>query len=87
MKEVQKHGIELHVTEPDYHNQSKFEGVIIEIRKKWFRVMIRKKVPNRLWDYGLKRVAEIMHRTAISEFSLHYCTHLEELTAQMGITG
>ena len=28
MKEVRKHRIDLHVTEPDRHNQSKVEGVI-----------------------------------------------------------
>ena len=48
MKEVQKHGIDLHVTDPDRHNQSKFEGLIREIRKKWFFVMLRNKVPHRL---------------------------------------
>ena len=53
MKEVREHGIELHVTDPDCHNQSKVEGVIREMRKKWFRFMLRKKVPLRLWDFVL----------------------------------
>ena len=29
MKEVCKHGIDLHVTEPDRHNHSKVEGVYL----------------------------------------------------------
>ena len=33
---VRKHGIDLHLTEPDRHNQSKVEGVIRELRKRWF---------------------------------------------------
>ena len=28
MKEVQNHGIDLHVTKPDNHNQYKVEGVL-----------------------------------------------------------
>ena len=51
---VQKHAIDLHVTEPHRHNQSKVEGVVREIRKRWFRIMLKKKVPKRLWDYGIK---------------------------------
>ena len=31
MKEVQRHGIELHVADPDFHNQFKFKGVIREM--------------------------------------------------------
>ena len=54
LKEVQKHGIDLHITKPDCHNQSRVKGVIREMCKKWFRFMIRKKFPHRLWDYGLK---------------------------------
>ena len=77
MKEFRKHRIDLHVTKTDCHNQSKVEGVIIEMRKKWFKVILRKKFPHRLWDYGLKWVAYIMHRTSGSAGSLNYCTYLE----------
>ena len=38
--------------------------MIREIWNKWFIVMLRRKVPYRLWDYGLKWVAEIMQRTS-----------------------
>ena len=56
--------------------------MIREMRKKWFIVMLRKKVPHRIWDYVLKRVAEIMQRTAGSAVSLHCRTYLEELTGE-----
>ena len=54
---VRKHAIDLHVTKPHRHNQSKVEG---EIQKRWFRIMLKKKVPKRLWDYGIKWVCEVM---------------------------
>ena len=60
MEQVRKHHIDYHVTEPEQYNQSRVEGVICEIRKKWFRVMTKKYVPKRLWDYGLRWVVEIM---------------------------
>ena len=52
------------------------------MRKKWFKVILRKKFPHRLWDYGLKWVAYIMHRTSGSAGSLNYCTYLEEVTGE-----
>ena len=61
---VCKHAIDLHVTKPHCHNQSKVEGMVREIRKHWFQVMLKKKVPKRLWDYGIKWVCEVMQCTA-----------------------
>ena len=54
MKQIRKHDVTYHVTEPNLHNQNPAEGVIREIRRKWYRVMIRKQVPTRLWDYGIE---------------------------------
>ena len=61
---VRKHAIDLHVTEHHRHNPSKVEGIVREIRKRWFHIMLKKKVPKRLWDYGIKWVCEVMQRTA-----------------------
>ena len=44
MHQIRKNGIDFHVIEPERHNQNPAEGVIREIRRKWFRVMFRKKV-------------------------------------------
>ena len=49
---------------PHRHNQSNVEGVVREIQKHWFRIMLKKKVPERLWDYGIKWVFEVMQHTA-----------------------
>ena len=50
MKESRKHGIYIHVANPDRHNQSKVEGVIREMWKKWFIVILRQM--SRI-DYGI----------------------------------
>ena len=82
MEQVRKHHIDYHVTEPERYNQSWVKGVIREIRKKWFRVMTKKYVPKRLWDYGLKWVVEIMQQTASDTGMLHGRTGLEKVTGE-----
>ena len=79
---VQKHATDLHVTERHHHNQSKVEGVVQEIRKGWFRIMLKKKVPKRLWDYGIKWVCEVMQCTASTPGDLSGGTALEQLTGK-----
>ena len=77
-EQVRKHHIDYHVTEPEQYNQSRVEGVIREIRKKWFRVMTKQYVPKRLWDYGLRWVVEIIQRPASDAGTLHGRTGLEK---------
>ena len=79
---IQKHAIDLHVTEPHRHNQSKVEGMVQEIQKRWFHIMLKKKVPKRLWDYGIKWVCEVMQRTASTSGDLSGQTALEQLTGE-----
>jgi hypothetical protein len=45
MANVRKCEIDHHVTEPYQPNHNFAEGVIREIRKKWFRVMVQKDEP------------------------------------------
>ena len=78
---VRNHAIDLHVTEPHRHNQSKVEGVVWEIRKCWFRIML-KKVPKQLWDYGIKWVCEVMQCTASTSGDLSRRAALEQLTGE-----
>ena len=82
MQQLRKHHIDFHVTEPERYNQSKAEGVIREIRKKWFRVMTKSAVPKRLWDYGLRWVVEIMQRTASDAGDLRGRTSLENVMGE-----
>ena len=63
MKEVRKHDINYHVSEAERHNENPVEGVIREIRRKWFRTMVRRRVPRPLWDYGMVWCSEIISLT------------------------
>ena len=63
MSQIRKHDIDFHISEKGYHNQNPVEGVIQELRRKWYRVMVRKQVPVKLWDYGFQWVSEIQSLT------------------------
>ena len=80
MKTVRKFRIKHHVSEPYQPNQNPAEGVIRELRRKWFRGMIRKKVPRRLWDYGIVATAAIMRLTASYAGKLQGRTPIEFVT-------
>ena len=82
MQQLRKHHIDFHITEPERYNQSKAEGVIRELRKKWFRVMTKSAVPKRLWDSGLRWVVEIMQRTASDAGNLRGRTSFEKVTGE-----
>jgi hypothetical protein len=82
VKECRKHDIQTTTTEPERSNQNPAEGVIREIRKKWFRIMIRKRVPVRLWDYGVRWTCEIMQRTSTEAGGLRGTCPLEEVTGE-----
>ena len=71
VKQIRKNEIIFHIIEPELHNQNPAEGVIRELRRKWFRIMIRKRVPRKLWDYGLKWVSETMSLTHSSSGGIH----------------
>ena len=50
-KNLRKFFIDYHVSSPRRPNENPAEGSIREIRRRWYRIMTRKKVPKRLWDY------------------------------------
>ena len=63
MHQIRQHDIDYHTSEPHLHNHNPVEGVIRELRRKWYRIMIRQRVPTELWDYGLRWVSEISSLT------------------------
>lgn len=64
MKICRKENIKVHLTEPQRPQPNPAEHAIREMKKKWYRIAFKKKVPRRLWDYGYKWVCEIMqHQT------------------------
>jgi hypothetical protein len=80
MKEICKHNVDYHIIEPERPNQNPAEGVIRELRKRWFRIMVKKRVPRKFWDYGIRWVAETMQRTATSAGSMGINIPLENVT-------
>ena len=82
MANVRKYSINHHTTEPYRPNHNFAEGVIREVRRKWFRVMVRKNVPQRLWDYGLLWVCDIQNRTSNSSRGLDGRCPLERITGE-----
>ena len=57
---IRKYGIKGHTSERERSNQNPVEGVIRELRKRWYREMFRTYCPRRLWSYGYPFVAKIM---------------------------
>jgi hypothetical protein len=45
MKQVRKYGIDYHIIEPHRSQQNRAETVIWEVKKRWFRQMVKRKVP------------------------------------------
>jgi len=44
---LHNNNIALHVIEPERHNQNPYEGVIREVQRKLFRIMVRSRVPRK----------------------------------------
>ena len=82
MHQVQLHGIKYHIAEPGVMNQNPAEHVIGEIRRKWYRTMIRKQVPKVLWDYGMIWVSEIMSRTYSAAGNLNGLIPIQGVTGE-----
>jgi hypothetical protein len=82
MKQIRTHNIDYHISEADMHNQNPVEGCIRELRRKWFRIMIKKRVPQQLWDHGLKWVSETMSLTHSSAGSLNGGVPITNVTGE-----
>ena len=82
MKQIRKHNIHYHIIEPNSPNQNPCEHTIGELRRKWFRLMIRKRIPEKVWDYGMRWVAETMSMTYTSAGSMTGCIPLAEVTGE-----
>jgi hypothetical protein len=82
VKNVRKYSITHKITKPDRPNHNHSEGVIREVRKKWLHVMVKEKVPQRLWDYGFRWVCEVQNRTANTARGLDGRCPLEKITGE-----
>ena len=82
IKQVCRNDIKFHMIETDRHNQNPCEGVICEVRQKWFRTMIQGQVPRKFWDYGMRWVCEVMQRTSTQSGGLDGLTPIELVTGE-----
>ena len=64
MDAIRKYEIKYHVSGPRRPNENPAEQSIHEVKKRWYRIMLKKKVPARLWDYGFTWVCEIENVSA-----------------------
>lgn len=71
MKQIQSNGIKQHSTEPYNHQQNHTEGVIREMRRHWFQIMVQKRVHRKVWDSGMKWVIETMPMTRTSSGGIY----------------
>jgi hypothetical protein len=82
MESCRRNKIQVTRTEPERPNQNPGEGVIREVRRRCFRTMIRKRVPRKLWDYGIRWTTQVMQRTSTQAGGLRGVCPLEEVTGE-----
>ena len=82
MKQVNSNGISLKISEPGMHNQSPAEGVVREVRRRWYRTMFKKRVPKIFWDYGMRWVCETMQRTYVRGHRIDGGVPLQSVTGE-----
>ena len=82
MRQVGNHDIDYHISEPDLQNQNPAEGFIRELRRKWYRTMVQKQVPEPLWDYGMKWVSETTSMTYSTAGNLTGFIPITEVTGE-----
>ena len=82
MQTLRQHSIKYHVSSPRRPNENPAEGSIREIKKRWYRIMMKKKVPPRLWDYGIVWTCETANLTVSSSRYADGRTPLEIITGE-----
>ena len=80
MKAIRKYHIEYHVSGPRRPNENPAEGAIREVKKRWYRIMLKKNVHPRLWDFGLVWVCETGNLTVSSSRYAQGRTPIEYIT-------
>ena len=82
MKNIRKHDIKYHISSPRRPNENPAEGGIREVKRRWYRIMTKKRVPRRLWDYGLVWICETGNLTVSSSRYAKGRTALEIITGE-----
>ena len=58
MNQVIQHNIDYRIGAADLHNQKPVEGVIQDLRRKWYIIIIKKILLLNFWDYVLRWISE-----------------------------
>ena len=82
MKTMRENRIDYHISAPYSPNQTPAEGAIRETKKRWYRIMMKKRVPRRLWDFGLVWISETGNITVSSSRYANGRTPLEIVTGE-----
>ena len=82
MKTVKQYDIKYHVSAPRRPNENPAEGSIGQLKMRWYRVMMKKKVPKRIWDYGMIWVTETGNLSVSSSRYANGRTPIEYITGE-----
>ena len=82
MKTIKKYEIKYHISGPRRPNENPAESSIRELKKRWYRIMVKKKVPKRLWDYGFTWICETNNLSVSSSYYAQGRTALEFITGE-----
>lgn len=82
MKTIRKYNISHHVAAPRRPEQNPAEKGIHGIKSRWYRIMMKRNVPRRLWDYGLIWVCETGNMSVSSSQYANRRTPLEIITGE-----
>ena len=82
MKTIREYDIKHHVSAPRRPNENPAEGQIRELKRRWFRIMTKKDVPERIWDFGLVWVCETGNLSVSSSRHCGGRTPIESITGE-----
>ena len=80
MKTVRKYDTQYHILSTRRPNENPDEGYIIKIKKIRYRIMLKNKVPEILWYYGIVWISETGNLSASSSRYASRMTPLEYIT-------
>ena len=52
MQRIKKYYIKENVCETERHNQNRSESTVRELKSKWYRIIVKNKIPKGLWYYS-----------------------------------
>ena len=82
MQCIRRHHIKHHISAPRRPNENPAEAAIREVKKRWYRIMKKKRVPRRLWDFAITWICETGNLTVSSSRYADGRTPIEIITGE-----